>query len=156
MSRRPPYYKEADCLITGLTMAKPYADASPFPILGITDHAPLQWIKTAAKGPVTGWRIENLAGMLYEIQHRAGNIHHIPDALSRYPFLGPKRLRRVGTENALAMLLEALPAPCKAYNPVWFWAARDTQILIDKVRTWRGGVGSFVQRAPRTATQDKS
>ena len=92
MSRRPPYDKEADCLITGLTLARPYADASPFPIKGVTDHAPLQWIKTAAKGPVTGWRIENLAGMDYEVVHRPRKDHIIPDAFSRYPFLGPKRL----------------------------------------------------------------
>ena len=92
MMDRPPYYKEAGVLITALALAKPYADASPFPILLIADHAPLQWIKTAAKGPVTGWRIENLAGMRYEIDHRAVFLHGIPEALSRYPFLGLKRL----------------------------------------------------------------
>ena len=54
MARRPPYYKEADVLMTGLTLAKPYADASPFLIKAYTDHSPLQWIKTAAKGPGTG------------------------------------------------------------------------------------------------------
>ena len=85
------YYKEADCLITGLTLAKSYADASPFPTKGVNDHAPLQWIKTAAKGPVTGRRIENLAGKDYYVVHRPGKDHIIPDALSRYPFLGPKR-----------------------------------------------------------------
>ena len=63
-------YKEANVLITsstGLTLARVYADASPFPIMAITDHAPLQWIKTATKGPVTGWRIENLTGLNYTI-----------------------------------------------------------------------------------------
>ena len=63
MMDRSRYYKDADVLIMALTLAKPYADASPFPILAITDHAPLQWIKTAAKGLVTSWRIENFAGM---------------------------------------------------------------------------------------------
>ena len=72
MAKRPPYYKEADVLITALTPARPYADASPFPILVYTDHSPLQWIKTAAKGPVTGLQIENLAGMDYEIRYRPG------------------------------------------------------------------------------------
>ena len=92
MAKRLAYYKEADVLITGLTLARPYADASPFPITAWTDHAPLQWIKTAAKGPVTGWRIENLAGMDYIIKYRPGPQNHVPDALSRYPFIGPKRL----------------------------------------------------------------
>jgi len=48
MMDRPPYYKEADVLITALTLAKPYVDAFSFPILAITNHAPLQWIITAA------------------------------------------------------------------------------------------------------------
>ena len=67
MAKRPPYYKEADILITALNLAQPYADASPFPNTAYTDHAPLQWIKTAAKGPVMGWHIENLNGMDYVV-----------------------------------------------------------------------------------------
>ena len=109
MAKRPPYYKEADVLITGLTLARLYADASLFPIIAIKDHAPLQWIKTAAKGSVTGWRIKSLAGMDYTIQYRPGPQNGIPDALSRHPFLGTRQLTRVGTENALSFLLETLP-----------------------------------------------
>ena len=63
MAKRSPYYKEADVLITTLILARPYADASPFSITAYTDHVPLQWIKTAAKGPVTGWCIENFNEM---------------------------------------------------------------------------------------------
>ena len=104
MAKRPPYYKEADVLITGLTLARPYADAYPFPFVAITDHAPLQWIKTAAKGPVTGWQITFLAGMDYIIQYRPGTQNGIPDTLSRRPFFGTRQLTRVGTKNALSFL----------------------------------------------------
>ena len=154
MARRPPYYNEADILITGLTLAKPYADASPFPIKAYTDHSPLQWIKTAAKGPVTGWRIENLAGMDYEIHYRPGPMNGIPDALSRYPFLGPQRLTRTGSERALSFLLDNLPSCLKSKTP-WFWAARDTPRLIDRVRRWRGGRVRNT-RAPKSAAADTS
>jgi hypothetical protein len=116
MAKRPPYYKEVDVLITALTLARPYADASPFPITAYTDHAPLQWIKTAAKGPVTGWRIENLNGMDYVVRYRPGPLNGVPDALLCYPFLGPKRLKRTETENALDVLLEALPTSVKAHE----------------------------------------
>ena len=54
MRSRPPYYKEADGLITAATDARYYAEATAFPLLLFTDHAPLQYIKTCAKGPVTG------------------------------------------------------------------------------------------------------
>ena len=83
MAKRPPYYKKADVLIAALTLTWPYADASPFPITAYMDHAPLQWIKTAAKGPVTGLRIENLNGMDYVARYRPGLINSVLDALSR-------------------------------------------------------------------------
>jgi hypothetical protein len=67
MLGKPPYYQDADALITGLTVVKPYGEASPLTTLGITDHAPLQWIKTLAKGPVTAWRIDNLNDMDYAV-----------------------------------------------------------------------------------------
>ena len=57
MRSRPPYYKEADGLITAATDARYYAEATAFPLLLFTDHAPLQYIKTCAKGPVTGDRL---------------------------------------------------------------------------------------------------
>jgi hypothetical protein len=53
MLGKPPYYQEADAVVTELTVVKPYGDASLLTTLGITDRAPLQWIKTSAKGPVT-------------------------------------------------------------------------------------------------------
>ena len=143
-------------LITGLTLTRVYADASPFPIMPTTDHAPLQWIKTAAKGPVTGWRIENLAGMDYTIKYGPGPENGIPDALSRHPFLGPRQLTRAGSENDLSFLLETLPASCKHLSePLWFWAARDTSCLIKRVKAWRGG-GSYLNRSPKSASVDKS
>ena len=154
MARRPPCYEEADGLITGLTFAKPHVDASPFPIKAYTDHFPLQWIKTAAKGPVTGWRIENLAGMDYEIHYRPGSLNGIPDALSRYPFLGPQHLTRTGSKQALSFLLDNLPSSIKSKAP-WFWAARDTSCLIGQMRRWRGGRVRNMH-APKTAAADTS
>ena len=41
MAKWPSYYKKADVRITALTLARPYADASPLPILAYTDRSPL-------------------------------------------------------------------------------------------------------------------
>ena len=38
MLGKPPYYQEADALITGLTVVKPYGEASPLTTLGIKDY----------------------------------------------------------------------------------------------------------------------
>ena len=56
MLGKPPYYQEADALITGLTIVKPYGEASPLTTLGIKDHVPLQGIKMSTKGPVAAWK----------------------------------------------------------------------------------------------------
>ena len=84
MLGKPPYYQEADALITGLRVVKPYGEDSPLTTLRITDYAPLQWIKTSAKGPVIAWRIDNLNGMDYAVAHCPGVKHNTPDAMSRY------------------------------------------------------------------------
>ena len=88
MAKRPPCYKKEDVLVTDLKLARPYDDVFPFQSLAITYQIPLQWIKTAAKGPVTSWWIENLAGMDYTVQYRPSPENDISDALSRHPFLG--------------------------------------------------------------------
>ena len=46
----PSYYTEADTMITAALEAKYYAQATPFPLLILTDQAPFQWIKTCSKG----------------------------------------------------------------------------------------------------------
>ena len=48
MRSRPPYYKEADGLITAATDARYYAEATEFLLIIYTDHAPLQYIKRLA------------------------------------------------------------------------------------------------------------
>ena len=143
---------EADVLITSLTLAKPYTDVSPFPNKAYTNHFPLQWIKTAVKGLVTGWRTENLAGMHHEIHYRPGPMNEIPDALSRYLFLGPQCLTRTGSEQALSFLLDNLTSNVKSQAPR-FWATRDMPRLIDPIRRWEGGRVRNT-RAPKTAAAD--
>ena len=43
MLGKPPYYLEADAFITGACAAKCYANATPHPLLCLTDQAPLQY-----------------------------------------------------------------------------------------------------------------
>ena len=68
----------------------------------------------------------------------------------------PKRLTCTGTENALSVLLEALPTSAKHHECIWFWATRNTSLLLDRVRCWRGRGCSYVSRAPKSAIPDRS
>ena len=121
MLGKPPYYQETDALVTGPTVVKPYGEASPLTTLGIADHTPLQWIKTSAKGPVTAWRLDNLNEMDYAVDHRPRVKYNTPDAMPRYPFLGLKRLTRLGVENAVKQLLQVLSSYSRNAR-TWFCA----------------------------------
>ena len=97
--------------------------------------------------------------MGYIAKYRPGKLNGVPDALSRYPFLGPKQLTRVGSQNAVSFLMDSLPESCKVGgHPLWFWAASDTDTLVKSVRDWRGRgrSGAVITRAPKSAVRDKS
>ena len=61
-----------------------------------TDHLPLTFLKTATKGQVAAWKIEELAGLDYNIRYRPGRVNPMPDALSRFPVLGPRESSPTG------------------------------------------------------------
>ena len=94
MRGKPPYYLEADALITCIERATYYSRATKYPLIVYCDQAALQWIKTASKGAVTAWRIERLNGLNYEVKYKPGKINVVADALSRYPMIGPRQLGR--------------------------------------------------------------
>ena len=96
MRGKPPYYLEADALITCIEHAAYYSRATKYPLIVYCDQAALQWIKTASKGAVTAWRIERLNGLNYEVKYKPGKINVVADALSRYPMIGPRQLSRTG------------------------------------------------------------
>ena len=104
----PPYYREALALITGLELARPFAECTPWPIIAYTDHIPLTFMKTATKGQIAAWRIERLGGLDYEVRYRPGRSHNVPDALSRYPLLGPRVFTGTGIRAATTTLLKLL------------------------------------------------
>ena len=135
MRDKPPYYLEADALITCIERASYYSRATEYPLVVYCDQAPLQWIKTASKGAVTAWRIERLNGLDYEVRYKPGKQNIIADALSRYPMIGPRTLSRTGIAATLDRLLTSLP-PLTEKTTLWFWAARDTDALLPAVRKW--------------------
>ena len=156
MRRRPVYYREADALITSVEKGSYYSEASPYPLLIRTDHSPLQWIKSAAKGAVVGWRIERLGGVLYDIDYLPGPKNPIADALSRYPMIGPRRMARGGIENSLKLMFAALPQEQRKAKKIWFRAGADTTSLLPAVRRMRDGLGRISTRGPKEAFNDAS
>ena len=150
MRCRPPFYKEADAAITGATIAAPYALATPYPLRLKTDQAPLRFLAKCTRGPLVPWRLENLGGVPFTVEYIPGKLNVAPDALSRYPMLGPKRLTRVGVDSALETLTSVLPDAAKDARRLWFWAGRDTSMLARRLQQWRNPTNAILTRSPRT------
>ena len=95
--------------MNGVTLAIPYALQNKFPVKCFTDHTPLTWIKhTSGKGPVSQFIVDTLSIIDYEMEYVRGENNVYADALSRFPLLGPSKLRRQGISEALNILLSAL------------------------------------------------
>jgi hypothetical protein len=90
MEGKPPYYREARALLWGLQKCRLYFLRSRFPVIALTDHAPLRWIKKVDNGLVSAWHLEELDHDIdYVVVYEKGQDNR-SDALTREPFLNYK------------------------------------------------------------------
>ena len=156
--KKPPYHREAKAWMNGMTLALPYAMCNPFPLQCWTDHSPLTWVKhTSGKGPVSQFIIDTLSLVDYEMNYLKGEDNVIADGLSRFPMLGPQKLRRTGLSNALDVLLATLLTTKVDTSKIWFDARRDTKFLLPNIFDWceaRTKLGHGPKRPSSTCYQD--
>jgi transposase InsO family protein len=145
---RPPFYLEADALLWAQGKCKFYALSSPFPFYTYSDHLPLMWMQKSEKGAVSKFIIENLSELETIHQYICGPQNSIPDAASRYPMLGPKRLAPTGLAHAVQELLSRLPTAMEAANVVHAHAGADTVDVRRIIQSWRNASGSVLAVAP--------
>ena len=113
---RPPFCLEADAL------------SSKFPLCTCSDHLPLAWMSKSTKGPVSQFLIETLSELDTVHQRIPGPANSIPDAASRHPVLGPKRLAPLGLENSVQEALRRIPAELKTAVITHVHAGQDTGV----------------------------
>ena len=73
--------KELLAVVWSIEKLRPYLEGYHFTV--ITDHSALRWLKNL-KDP-TGWLARwpiKLQQWDFEVVHRKGSLHHVPDALS--------------------------------------------------------------------------
>ena len=145
---RPPFYLEADALLWAQVKTMFYALSSPFPFYTYSDHLPLQWMNKSTKGPVSQFIIENLSELDVIHQYVPGKLNSIPDATSRHPLLGPRRISPQGLQHSVQILLDRLPESFRAKPVVHAHAGIDTPDLHRLIQAWRTGSGSVQPIAP--------
>ena len=136
--RKPTYHREAKAWMNGLTLTIPYATHNQFPVECWTDHTPLTWVKhTSGKGPVSQFIIDTLSVIDYNMNYIKGPKNVPADTLSRFPLLGPARLRQAGIKEAVDILLAALVETDVNLHKIWFHAGKSTKHLAADVYDWR-------------------
>ena len=66
-----------------------------------------------------------------------GELNKTADSLSRFPLLGPSRLRQQGTRKALNILLSAMVTSDANPRKVWFDMGKDTELLVSDIYDWK-------------------
>jgi hypothetical protein len=149
---RPPFYLEGDSLLWCTKKSRYYALSSPFPLYTYSDHMPLKWMEKTEKGPISSFILENLAEVETIHQYIQGKVNTLPDACSRYPMLGPKRLATRGLANSVVEMLRRLPERLKAAKLVHFHAGRHSAELKETLKDWFNHVGALQPTTPPTKT----
>ena len=153
-TRKPTYHREAKAWMNGLTLTIPYATHNKYPVECWTDHTPLTWVKhTSGKGPVSQFIIETLSVIDYNMNYIKGPDNVSADTLSRFPLLGPAKLRRSGIKEATDILLSALVETDVNLHKIWFHAGKSTPHLVADVYDWRYKVNDMQNKEPAKRQQ---
>jgi transposase InsO family protein len=149
---RPPFYLEGDSLLWCTLKCKFYALSSPFPLYTYSDHMPLKWMEKTEKGPISSFILEHLSEMETVHQYIQGKVNTLPDACSRYPMLGPKRLATRGLANSVSEMLRRLPCRIKAVKLAHFHGGKQSAELRESLKDWFYHVSALQPATPPTKT----
>ena len=72
----------------------------------------------------------------------------VPDAASRHPMLGPKRLAPIGLKHSVTELLHRSPSSLKSAAVVQSCTGEDSADVARQVQNWRTAAGSVSVVAP--------
>ena len=148
MIDRPIYYKEARALVMVVGKCRLFIECSPFPACVRTDHAPLQWMKHARRGPLAAWRIEELAGLDYTVEYIDGAKNVLADALTRFPLIAHQVPTLEGLDAMLLTIMETLGSKWRCAQTLWIWFDRDTSTLARQVQAWRQPTNPLIKLSP--------
>jgi hypothetical protein len=133
---RPPFYLEGDSLLWCTLKCKYYALSSSFPLYTYSDHMPLKWMEKTEKGPISSFILEHLSEFETVHQYIQGKVNTLPDACSRYPMLGPKRLATRGLANSVTEMLRRLPPRLKESQIVHYHGGKQNAELRVALKDW--------------------
>jgi hypothetical protein len=118
---------------------------------------PLQWMSKSQKGPVSQFLIEELSEFDYVHQYIEGKSKSIPDAISRYPLLGPQHLSPRGLLHSVEEVLKRIPVAIKKSTTVHVHSGPDAADVKRLLQDWMDSRSAVQSLAPvRTGQPQKS
>jgi hypothetical protein len=147
---RPPFCLEADALLWAQEKCKFYALSSPFPFYRTHTRvtSPSCGCRRARKVPFRNSSLKIFSELETIHQCICGPANSIPDAASRCPMPGPKRLAPTGLAHSVQEILNRLPVQLKTAKIVHAHAGSDTTDIRRIIQSWRTASGSVLAVAP--------
>ena len=137
-SRYPTYYKESLAWCFTMKRCRPYVLSNRFPLITLTDHLPLTWIRKASgKAALSEFLLDSFGDIDYTISYIPGHLNVMADPISRPPFLGPLRPSIAGVIVLTDALLSHLPKGARQCKRPWVSAGRDTKEVARIIQRWR-------------------
>uniref|UniRef100_A0A6V7LWV3 RNA-directed DNA polymerase n=1 Tax=Bracon brevicornis TaxID=1563983 RepID=A0A6V7LWV3_9HYME len=132
---------ELECLAVIWSINKFWCYLEGYSFTVITDHSSLRWLHNLRNptGRLARWAL-GLLEYNFEIIHRKGALHHVPDALSRAPdgeSLDTETIAGLQSEDVPSELMDASPA-AKPGRDRWYWKKfRNVQRAPDLFPDWK-------------------
>ena len=134
--RLPIHFRECIAVIEGILRARIYAHSSPFQLQVRTDQRSLIFANQVRKGPLSCWKLAQVAGIDFCLLWILGTDNKKADFWSRY-LSAPRQLSRKGIVAAVMALLKSLGDMHRDDNVVWVDAGSDTRDVQHVVQRWR-------------------
>ena len=146
----PAVYKEGSAWCRSFEWALPMAKCHGHPFYTKTDSLPVSWIRKGnGRKAMSQFRLAQFDDLEWHVAYLDGPRNVEADAVSRPPMLGPLDPSIVGltqmVEEALSLLPGTKADRLHKYKDIWVWADRDTIVVADTVRAWRGKNGRIIK-----------
>ncbi len=107
-------------------------------------------MKKTEKGPISSFILEHLSEFNTVQQYIQGKVNTLPDACSRYPMLGPKRLATRGLAHSVMEMLKRLPARLRDAKLVYYHGGKQNAELRESLKDWFTHTSALQPVAPPT------
>ena len=135
--RMGAFAREAYILLYSLDKCRPYMDSSPHVTTVYTDAHSLQYVQASTRTALSSRLLAKVADLRFKVLHIPGKLNTVADALSRFKMASPSEMLGAEHEEALNLLLKALPRTMRTTDKVWVQYSPRQDYAYKTIQLWR-------------------